>query len=308
MLSSGVWSGTIPLSTAQSVKEVAGTTTLKSALQQISHLGQTPCSHTSTPLAAHFELHIEQGPLLELANKKIGIVTGVNAYRWFTVTVKGRDSHTGTTDLKSRADALLTASKMILHSHKLATNLNCLASTGILTLEPGSTNTIPGTVKFSLDIRATKDEVVEEMTARIKEDFEKIARGEDVMDSNSNCTPSLPCSVTITQDFDSPATHFHPDCIATVKDAASAVLGPDSKNLMQEMVSGAGHDTVYTSKRCPSSMVFVPCRDGVSHNPAEYCKPEDCALGAQVLLQSVLRYDRMRAERRVSWKQEGYTV
>jgi acetylornithine deacetylase/succinyl-diaminopimelate desuccinylase-like protein len=75
-----------------------------------------------------------------------------------------------------------------------------------------------------------------------------------------------------------------------------------------EMTSGAGHDSVYASKRCPTSMIFVPCREGVSHNPREFCKEEDCALGAQVLLQSVVRFDRMRDERRVSWKQEPYTL
>lgn len=138
MSSSGVWSGDIPLSAAHNLKEVhPGTATMSDELSRIGYLGSTPCSYKSTPMAAHFELHIEQGPLLEIANKKIGVVSGVQAYKWLTVTVKGRDIHTGTTDLKSRADALLTASKMILHSHKLATANSALASTGILNLKPG---------------------------------------------------------------------------------------------------------------------------------------------------------------------------
>ncbi|ORY11610.1 hypothetical protein BCR34DRAFT_483829 [Clohesyomyces aquaticus] len=311
MSSSGVWAGAIPLESAHNLREVhPGTATMKSELERIGYLGSVPASHEHTPMAAHFELHIEQGPLLEIANKKIGIVKGVQAYKWLTITVTGRDTHTGTTDLKSRADALLCASKMILHSHRLATTNGCLASTGILNLKPGSTNTVPGSVTFSLDIRAQKDSTVSRMLHHITTDFPLIASGTDVLGSNANCTPGLPCSVSITEDFSSPATLFHPECISAVTSAASSALAelPNSKNLVMEMTSGAGHDSVYTSKRCPTSMIFVPCREGVSHNPEEYCKPEDCALGAQVLLQSVLRFDRRRDEQRVTWKQEPYTL
>ncbi|KAF2463491.1 amidase [Lindgomyces ingoldianus] len=309
IVSSGVWAGAIPQETAHNLREVhPGTATMASELARIGYLGETPASFNNMPMAAHFELHIEQGPLLEMANKKIGVVKGVQAYKWLTVNVKGRDTHTGTTDLKSRADALLAASKMVIHSHRLATANGCLASTGILNLKPGSTNTVPGEVSFSLDIRAQKDHTVARMLQHIENDFPKIAAGEDILNSNQDCTKGLPCSITINQDFDSPATLFHPDCIEAVSRAAHSVLGENSKNLLLEMTSGAGHDSVYTSKRCPTSMIFVPCREGVSHNPAEYCKPEDCTLGAQVLLQSVLRFDRMRDERRVTWKQEPYTL
>ncbi|KAF2190673.1 amidase [Zopfia rhizophila CBS 207.26] len=309
MVSSGVWSGSIPEETAHNLREVhPGNATMASELSRIGYLGQTPCSYESFPMAAHFELHIEQGPLLEMSNKKIGIVTGVQVYRWFTIKVIGRDTHTGTTDLKSRADALLTASKLVLHSHRLATANSALASTGILTLKPGSPNTVPGEVTFSLDIRAPTDSTVETMTQLIESDFPKIAAGENVLGSNENCTSGLPCDITITLDSDSPATTFHPDCISAVTRSAQSALGEDAKALTMEMTSGAGHDSVYTSKRCPTSMIFVPCREGVSHNPAEFCKEEDCALGAQVLLQSLLRFDRIRDERRVTWKQEPYIL
>jgi hydantoinase/carbamoylase family amidase len=279
-----------------------------SELSRIGYLGQTAASYEAMPMGAHFELHIEQGPLLEMANKRIGVVKGVQAYKWFTIKVKGRDTHTGTTDLKSRADALLVASKLILHSHRLATANNALASTGILNLKPGSTNTVPGEVSFSLDIRAPKDSTVQTMVDLIKQDFLAIAAGENITESNLGCTLGLPCEVTITEDFDSPATNFHEDCINAVHQAAHSAIGPNAHDKIMDMTSGAGHDSVYTSKRCPTSMIFVPCREGVSHNPREYCKEEDCALGAQVLLQSVLRFDRMRDERRVTWKQEPYKL
>lgn len=307
MSSSGVWAGSIPLSTAHSLREVhPGTATMAEELSRIGYLGAVPASHEATPMAAHFELHIEQGPLLEMAKKKVGVVTGVQAYKWLTINVKGRDTHTGTTDLKSRADALLAASKMILHSHRLATANNALASTGILNLKPGSTNTVPGDVSFSLDIRAPADETVAKVLASVEQDFPKIAAGENLDGLNDGGTPSLPCTVSITLDFDSPATTFHPSCIDAVTRAAHGVLG--TKGMTMEMTSGAGHDSVYSSKRCPTSMIFVPCREGMSHNPEEFCKEEDCAIGAEVLLHSVLRFDRMREVQRVSWKQEPYTI
>ncbi|KAJ9665588.1 hypothetical protein H2201_004279 [Coniosporium apollinis] len=298
MVSSGVWAGSIPLEHAHNLREVGGgTATMKSELERIGYLGSVPASHTSIPMAAHFELHIEQGPILEAENRKIGIVKGVQAYRWFTVTVRGGDCHTGTTDFKNRADALLAASKMILQSHRAATRMKALASTGILTLRPGSTNTVPGTVRFSLDIRAAKDETVEGLEKQLKRDFAAIAAGEDVGNLNEGGTPGKPCEVEWRTDSVSEAIGFHEDCISCVTESARGIFGDKAEDLTKSMISGAGHDSVYTSKRVPTSMIFVPSKDGVSHNPVEYTSPEDCALGAQVLLGAVLRYDRMRAGR-----------
>lgn len=272
---------------------------MKSELERIGYLGSTRASHEAIPMAAHFELHIEQGPILEAEGRKVGVVKGVQAYRWFTVTVKGRDCHTGTTSFAHRADAMLAAAKMIVYSHRAATARGGLASTGILTLKPGSTNTVPGTVNFSLDIRAPRDETVREVEDACRTAFEAIAKGEDVEGLNEGSTPSdRHCSVEWRTDSDSPAINFHDDCIQCVKDAASDHFGTSEvEKLTKTMVSGAGHDSVYTSKRVPTSMLFIPCRDGVSHNPAEYSSPEDCAIGAQVLMGAVLHYDRLRADR-----------
>jgi len=310
MVSSGVWAGEIPLQHAHNLQEVGGGTgTMLSELKRIGYLGPLNCSHNSMPMAAHFELHIEQGPILEAANAKVGIVKGAQAYRWFTIDVKGRDAHTGTTDFSNRADPLLAASKMILHSHRTATRLGALASTGILTLKPGSTNTVPGSVRFSLDIRCPEDLTLDTLEAELKEAFQDIAAGKDVAGLSEGCTPGRPCEISIRTDSVSPAVNFHHDCIACVTESASALVGAENmESLTREMVSGAGHDSVYTSKRVPTSMIFVPCRDGVSHNPAEYCSPEDCAIGANVLMGAVLRYDKMRAERRITWAQDKWTA
>lgn len=207
------------------------------------------------------------------------------------------DAHTGTTPLNSRADAMLLAARLIMHSHRLATTHSALASTGILTLSPGSTNTIPGRVSFTLDVRAPADATVDAMEVALKRDFAKLAAGEDIDGLLAGSTPAKPLSVEWRTDFVSPATIFHPDCIAAVRASAEEVTG--SSSLVRDMTSGAGHDSVYSSRRCPTSMIFVPSKNGVSHNPEEYTSPEDCAIGANVLLQSVLQYDQMRAEGKV---------
>lgn len=186
---------------------------------------------------------------------------------------------------------------MILHSHRAATSASALASTGILTLKPGSTNTVPGTVRFSLDIRASKDSTLDDLEAELERSFAAIASGEDVGGLNQGTTPGRSCTVAWRTDSVSSAINFHNDCIKCVTDAAGAAFGDDAEKLTKSMVSGAGHDSVYTSKRVPTSMIFVPSKDGVSHNPVEYTTPEDCALGAQVLLGAVLRYDRLREEK-----------
>jgi hydantoinase/carbamoylase family amidase len=315
MVSSGVWAGDIALEDAHNLEEVNGGATMKSELSRIGYLGKTPASYKSTPMAAHFELHIEQGPILEAENRKIGIVKGVQAYKWFTIEVKGRgmmqnfrstivitlirggiDSHTGTTPFSNRSDALLTTSKLILQSHRLAASHGALASTGILNLKPGSTNTVPGFVKFSLDIRAASDDIVERLEKELKAAFNDISKGTGDARLNDGCIQGKPCEVTWRLDFASPATIFHDECIDCVRKAAKSIFGSETEAMTKDMTSGAGHDSVYTSRHVPTSMIFVPSRAGISHNPSEYTKPEDCALGAQVLMQSAIRFDQMRTK------------
>ncbi|KAL6874491.1 hypothetical protein HDV57DRAFT_232451 [Trichoderma longibrachiatum] len=284
MMASGVWAGKIPLEQAYSLADIFDpSVTVKSELQRLGYVGDVACSSIGYPLGAHFELHIEQGPILQDTGKKIGVVQGGQAYRWFTVTVDGRDAHTGTTPLKSRSDPLLAASKMIVASNSIAKSLGALASTGVFKIPPSSsTNTIASRVTFSLDIRHPDDAVVDQVETLCFEAFKDIAKQD-----------GRGVKVGWTLDTDSPATRFDPDCIKMVEKAATDLVGSDG---WLHITSGAGHDSVNTSARCPTTMIFVPCKDGVSHHPEEYCSPEDCALGAQTLLESVVNYDRLKAE------------
>ncbi|OQO08416.1 hypothetical protein B0A48_06286 [Cryoendolithus antarcticus] len=313
MVSSGVWAGDIPITDAHTLKSVIpanDTATMKSELERIGYLGRTPCSHTAMPIAAHFELHIEQGPILEAENRRVGIVRGVQSYKWFTITVRGKESHTGATSFAHRADALLLASKCILASHRIATKHNALASTGILNLRPGSTNTVPGFVEFSLDIRSPSNDIVEEVEAECRAAFSALTSNDSTEPEAAHShTSSLTCDISWRTDFVSPATSFHQDCISCATTSAAALCSPSSTSTPEAdanlnlgawgklMTSGAGHDSVYTSKHAPTCMIFAPSRDGVSHNPREFTTPEGCADGAQVLLGAVVRYDRLRGQR-----------
>ncbi|KAH7313759.1 putative beta-alanine synthase [Stachybotrys elegans] len=282
MLASGVWAGAIPLEDAWQLRDIFNPeATVRSELERIGYLGSMPCSSQAYPLGAHFELHIEQGPILESAGKKIGVVQGAQAYRWLTVNVQGRDTHTGTTPYATRKDPLLAAAKMIAASNAVGHSFEALVTTGVIKIPPtSSTNTVAAEVTFTLDIRHARDHVVEEVQAAVLERFGRIA-AED----------GRGVAFSWTLDSDSRAASFDAGCIAAVEDAARRLVGPDG---WLPVTSGAGHDSVYASKQCPTTMIFVPCKDGMSHNPEEYCSPEDCAIGAQVLLEAVLGYDQLR--------------
>lgn len=266
MCSSGVWAGAIPIQKAWDLRDIHDpNVTLRSELERHGYLGDIACSSdpaTGYPLGAHFELHIEQGPILQETGRSIGIVQGAQGYRWLTFTIHGKDAHTGTTPLIARQDPILAASKMIAASNAIAKRHDALASTGVIKVPANaSTNTVATNVTFTLDIRHPNDSLVHAVQNECLETFTSIA-AED----------GKGVTFDWTLDTDSPAVKFDQDCVASIKAAADGLVGPEKSMLM---TSGAGHDTVYTSKHCPSAMIFVPCRDGVSHHPTEYCSQED---------------------------------
>jgi hydantoinase/carbamoylase family amidase len=296
-VSSSVWSGATPLETAWGLMEVTPgpdgqRRTMKEELERIGFLGDVPASHEAQPIAAHFELHIEQGPVLEAERRKIGVVTGGQAYKWFEVLVRGRDSHAGTTPMFARKDAALAAAKMIVESNRIAKRHAGLITTGLIETVPGSVNTMAHTVRFTIDTRHPSDAALGQIEDECRTAFEQIARD----DSEQGVV------VEWRKLTENPAVTFHADCVSLIEDAARETCRElpttaDDGRLWKHMVSGAGHDSFHVSRICPTGMIFTPTKDGLSHTPTEYCSPEDCALGAQVLLGAVLRYDRLRAER-----------
>jgi beta-ureidopropionase / N-carbamoyl-L-amino-acid hydrolase len=278
MVASGVFAGAFTRDWAWAREDRAGTT-FRSALEDIGYLGSQACGRHD--LSAFFELHIEQGPILEAEEKEIGIVTGVQGMRWYEVTVTGESAHTGATPMRLRKNALLGASRLVDRINAIAERHkpDALGAVGLMEVRPNSRNVVPGEVFFCVDLRHPDAAMLDKLEAEYTSSLREI------------CDP-LGLSVTSTRIWDQPPVRFDAECVASVRRGAG-LSGFSSR----EIISGAGHDAAYVSRVAPSAMIFVPCRGGISHNEAEFTSKEQCAAGAQVLLQAVLDYDRTLAER-----------
>ena len=171
--------------------------------------------------------------------------------------VLGRESHSGTTALKHRTDALLAAAQMIVASREAAVKHGGLATTGILDAKPGSVNTIPGRVSFSMDVRSSTDQGLETLEDAVKEAFALIAQSSGASLLGVSWMPSIR----------SQAVRFNERAIACVQASCKDLYGDHAGRLTAALQSGAGHDSVYTSRHAPTAMIFVPCKDGLSHTP-----------------------------------------
>ena len=269
MIASGVFAGVFPLEEGLGKTDAEGRT-IGEELRRIGYAGERPC--TGHRYAAYFEPHIEQGPILEREDKAIGVVTGAQGARWFEVTVTGQEGHAGATPMDMRSDALVTAARLVgeIREIGLKPGENGRATVGIMKVAPGSPNVVPGSVFFTVDIRHPQEEVIEEMTTALRGAAERAARELD--------TP-----VEVREIWYSPPVRFDQGCVDAVREAAQA-YGYSHRDI----VSGAGHDAVYVARVAPTAMIFVPCEKGISHNEAEYAKPEDLAAGCNVLLHAVL--------------------
>lgn len=230
-------------------------------------------------LGAMFELHIEQGPILEDQQQMIGIVTGVQGMRWYEVTVTGQDAHTGATPMYLRKNALLGAARMIdeidriAHAHAPA----AVGTVGLIENRPNSRNVIPGEVFFTVDFRHPDEAELDRMEAEFRAALPRVLE-------------PLKLAFEEKRIWNSPAVAFDPALIDCVRHGA-AKAGYEAR----EMVSGAGHDAAYIARVAPTTMIFVPCAGGISHNEAESTSFDECAAGAQVLLEAVVEYDRRLA-------------
>ncbi|MBP1857881.1 Zn-dependent hydrolase [Rhizobium herbae] len=222
------------------------------------------------PVLGYLELHIEQGPSLEKENLAIGVVTGIQGTRWLEITVTGQAAHAGTTEFAFRRDPMVAVSRALnaLYDTIMPDDPNARFTVGRLMVHPGSVNSIPGSVFLSIDIRHPDSARLDEIEARVRTLF-------------TDAAPSTGCTLDIRKTFDmSPAT-FSSICIDGVATAAQQLRLP-----FKQMVSGAFHDALYVSRVAPAAMIFVSCRDGLSHNEAEHVEPEHAVAGARVLLES----------------------
>ena len=269
MMGSGVFANIFSLEHAYAAKDIEGKS-VKDDLTRIGYVGdQEPGQH---PIGAYFEAHIEQGPVLEDNDVTIGVVQGVLGIRWFDCTVTGMEAHAGPTPMNLRKDAMQVAAKLMQEvvANAMRHQPHGRGTVGMVQVFPNSRNVIPGTVKFSVDFRNATDELVDLMADEFKAYAAKVAE-----------ETGLDVKIELVSSY--PAQAFHKDCKDAVERAAKK-LGYSN----MPAVSGAGHDAVYMAKLAPTGMIFIPCKDGISHNEIESAKPEHITAGCNVLLHAML--------------------
>jgi N-carbamoyl-L-amino-acid hydrolase len=269
MIGSGVWAGVFDLEYGHSRVDKEGKS-IGEELQRIGFLGTEPAK--AGAVNAAFEVHIEQGPILEAENLQVGVLTGVQGMNWYDLTIGGVPCHAGPSPMEVRRDPFKGLSRITARLYDMVAEYGPWSrlTFGDIKALPGARNTVPEQLIVAVDLRHPQQPVLEEMDRRFRE---IVAQEADQQ--------QLDCSIR--DEWQSPAVAFDVDCVNAVRTAVQ-----DLGYSHMDMVSGAGHDSVYVSKVAPTSMIFVPCEKGLSHNEAENAKSEDLAAGADVLLQAMV--------------------
>ncbi|MGA7229850.1 MAG: M20 family metallo-hydrolase [Xanthobacteraceae bacterium] len=272
MLASGVFAGVFTPDYAYSRIDREGKT-FGEELARIGYRGAAKAG--AHKFAGMFELHIEQGPILEHEGRMIGIVQGAQGVRWYDITVTGQDAHAGAMPMRLRKNALVGAARIIERIDAIACEIpDAVGTVGLIESRPNSRNVIPGEVFFTVDFRHPDEKTLDFMEMQLREALAEVL-------------PPLRLTYRENRIWASPPVHFSPDLIDCVRVAVET-----AGFSYRDIVSGAGHDSVYIARVAPTTMIFVPSRGGISHNEAEWTNFEQCAAGAQVLLNAVLEYDR----------------
>lgn len=267
MLGSAVFLGMLPLDDALAMREKDGMS-VREGLERMGYLGNMPVN--SYPIKAYLEAHIEQGPVLERNAKTLGVVTGAQAQRWHRITVTGQEAHAGPTPMQGRRDALVGASRMILEFERIGKQSDGRATIGQMFVHPNSPNVIPGRAEFSGDLRHPDEEELQRMDAEMRAICSAIAH-------------DIGLGIDIAQTAHIKAVQFNKALVDLVEAAAVA-----EQCSYQKIFSGAGHDAVNIARYIPTTMIFIPCEKGISHNEAENARPEDCYTGCNVLANTIV--------------------
>lgn len=273
MMGSGAWAGIYTVEHIHAQKDSEGTT-VGAELARIGYAGEAPMGGAAggPGFDAYFEAHIEQGPVLEDRGLPIGVVVGALGQNWYDVDIDGMDAHAGPTPMALRRDAALGAARLIeaVNRIALAETPDGRGTVGMLAVKPNSRNVIPGFARLSVDFRHPSVEGLARMDAALRAAAADIgARGG--------------LRITVRPLVDFAPCRFDDDCVAIVRTAARSLGLPH-----MDIVSGAGHDAVHVATVAPTAMIFVPCKDGISHNEIEDALPEHITAGANVLLHAML--------------------
>jgi beta-ureidopropionase / N-carbamoyl-L-amino-acid hydrolase len=228
-------------------------------------------------MKAYLELHIEQGPILEAKAKRIGLVTSIAAPSRFKVIFTGQADHSGTTPMEMRKDALVAAAQLIEYVEKICRKFSSMekgrvvGTVGAMKIEPGVINAVPGRAELSIDIRSTSAQAKDKVARLVKQRGAAIARDRGIAIEVLNIRAEDPVPLD--------------KRLLRVTRQLCAEKAID----YEIMPSGAGHDAMQMAKITPAGMIFIPSRRGISHNPLEWTDPDDIALGAQLLMETMIR-------------------
>lgn len=274
MLGSLVYVGGLSVEEAHDTVSIDGAR-LGDELQRIGYNGSTPCPGF-TP-HAFVELHIEQGPVLEQQNVRIGAVTGVQGISWQEVTIEGQSNHAGTTPISLRHDPAFIAAKITVFLRELANRYggHQVCTVGKIDLTPNLINVVPAKAVLTLDIRNTDEALLQQAEEEVRVFLSEISEAEGVRISSRVLARFQP-------------VEFHPRVIDLVENTAQKL-----NNTVMRLPSGAGHDAQMMARICPTAMIFTQSAQGISHNPAEYTSPEDLEAGANILLHTLLSLSHM---------------
>jgi beta-ureidopropionase / N-carbamoyl-L-amino-acid hydrolase len=269
MVSSGVWAGALDRDWAYDRVDQNGKR-FEEELIRIGYKGSAPCK--TFPVHCYYEYHIEQGPILEREKKIIGAPKGILCLHWYDVYLTGEANQVGPTPMEGRHDALVAAAEMILKVNQLPESVggNLVATVGEIQNYPNSRNIIPDRVHFTVDLRSWDDDHAIRAYEKLRGEFETIAARHG-------------CPMRLEETWRVNHSQFDEQLVQRILQAADELGYP-----YLHMVSGAGHDASYTNQICPTAMIFVPSIGGRSHVEVESTRWEDCASGANVLLQSML--------------------
>jgi N-carbamoyl-L-amino-acid hydrolase len=269
MLASGVYADMLEQDWAYEIEDAEGKK-FGDELERIGWKGDEKVG--AREMHAFFELHIEQGPILEIEGKDIGVVTHGQGLSWTQVTITGKDSHTGSTPMPMRKNAGLGMAKILLLVDEIAWSHkpDAVGAAGHIDVHPNSRNVIPGKVVFTVDFRSPDLAVIQNMERRLKDEGAKICE-----------QMGLGIEFEKAGGFD--PVKFDENCVTAVRNAAER-LGYSHRDL----VSGAGHDACWVNRKAPTAMVMCPCVDGLSHNEAEDITQDWARAGADVLFHAVV--------------------
>lgn len=270
MMGSGVFANAFTLDHVLAQRDREGVT-VADALKAIGYAGEQPAQ--PVPVRAYFEAHIEQGPILEANDTVIGVVEAALGQRWYDLTLQGMEAHAGPTPMELRRDAMLAAARVVTGVNEIALSHapHGRGTVGWIDNFPNSRNVIPGRVKITVDLRAADDATLDAMDAGLRELCERVQQETGV-------------EVVLEPVVYFPPQAFDRELVGFV-DSCARAMGMSA----MPVVSGAGHDAVYLARVAPTAMIFVPCKDGISHNEIEDARPEHLEAGCNVLLHAILR-------------------